>query len=430
MSMFQDVRALPAVTRRLLLLGALNNLGTGLIMPFMVIYVHDVHHLPVAVATTAVAVTSIGVVLGAPLAGWLADRRGPELTAVLYLVVQALGITGYAFAGTSWAFVGAALVVGLGGGGGAAWSSMYAASTPPAAHPVVVTDNLAGVNVASGVGALIGAAIASVSHPGTFRVLYLADAASCALVAVGVAVGVRVRAAARPPGETAATPPGSYGVVLRDRVFLLTLALGGGLFCVSYAQLESGFPVYATTHGTATAAQLGVLFAVNTACVVGAQFLLHDLFKRLRNVRAVAIAAGLWALCWLLTAAAGSLDAGPSRFGLLLAAIGVFAVGETFFAAGMPALVNALAPAAARGRYNASYSTVVSIGFVVGPLAAGAWAAGASGTAFVVLLAVLCAAAGAGFLRLRLPVTETGTERETPVRDEVRPLQEIDGERA
>ncbi|GAA2106945.1 MFS transporter [Kitasatospora saccharophila] len=397
MSLLRDVRALPALTKRLLLLAMINNLGTGLIMPFMVVYVHNVRGLDVTVATSAVAVSSVGVVLGAPLAGWLTDRRSPETAAVLHLSVQTAGIAAYAFADRGWEFIAAALVVGLGAGGGAAWGAMYSASAPAEVLPVVFTTNLTGANAASGLGALIGAALASVSHPATFRGLYLADAASCALVALGIAVGVRTGARSEDRDKRHSTDGASYAVVLRHPLFLAVLVLGGLLFLASYAQLESGLPVYLTTRGVVTSSGLGVLFAVNTVCVITSQLLLHRVLKRIRHTRAVTVAAVLWTGTWLLVPLASLAGRGLAALAVLVVAMGLFAVAETFYAAGMPVLVNALAPENARGRYNAAYSSVVSLGFVAGPFEAGAYAGGPSGTIFIEVLAIACAVVALAF---------------------------------
>lgn len=399
--LFTDIRGLPAVARRLLVLSMANNLGTGLIMPFLVVYVHEVNGLAVTVATTALAVVSAGVLVGAPLAGWLADRRGAEIAAATHLAVQAVGLVGYATASTPAHFLVSAAVIGIGVGGSAAWNTMLARATPKAMHSVLFSLNFAAANLSIGLGGLIGAAVVSVADPAAFRALYVADAVSCALVALVVAVSLRrSRSVARrdDQGEPVAHKEKlSYAVLLRHPTFLTVLAVSGVLFCVTYAQFESGFPVYVTTNTALDSAGLGVLFAVNTGCVLASQVMLHGTLKRLPHTRSVATAAGLWAVSWALVLATALAGGATGQFVLLLGAVAVFAVAETFYAAGMPTLVNALAPEDARGRFNAAYSMSMSFGFVVGPLAAGAFLGGAADGWFLVAICLVCVCVAATF---------------------------------
>ncbi|MFF2039448.1 MFS transporter [Kitasatospora sp. NPDC058170] len=395
MLLIKDIQALPARSRRLLLLTMVNNLGAGLVTPFLVVYVHQVNGLPLTVATAAMATVSVGVMLGSLLAGRLTDRHGAEFVVTLYMVVQALGLAGYAAAGQGWHFITAAAVVGLGLGGSAAWNTMLAGSAPSAQHPAIFSLSFTGANVSLGVGGLLGAAVAAGSSHLAFRGLYLADALSCLLVGAAFLRPALLRAAGPAGGRPTAGPGAdgtSYAVVLRQPRFLLLLVLGGLLFCVSYAQLESGLPARLTSGLGIGPAALAVLFAVNTGGVLLGQVFLHKQLSAVRPARLVATAAALWAVSWAAIQAAGSVAGGTARFTVLLAALAVFAVGETCFAAGMPTLVNALAPADARGRFNAAYSMAISAGFILGPLTAGAVIGSGGGSGFIAGLSATCLA--------------------------------------
>lgn len=405
-SMLADLRTFPRMTRWLLGLNMVNNLGTGLVVPFLVIYVHEVRGLPLSVATTAVAIAAAAVVLGSPVIGLLADRRGAPFASILSLCIQVVGLVVYAFADHAWQFWLAALLVGLGGGGGAAWASMLARSAPPAVHPAMFSLNFAGANVAIGLGAVAGSLVTRVDHSWAFPTLYVADAVTCLAVAAVVLL-LRERLGATPTTETRAeaagtgsTPAagGGYGVVLAHRGFVALIALGTVLFCAAYSQLESGLPVYLTTNTEVLASHFGVLFAVNTAVVVVSQLVLHPLLRATAPTRLAAAAATLWALSWVLVLVSSTAPAGAGQFGVLAVGFAVFAVAETCYAAGMPSLVNAMATEEARGRYNAAYGSATGFGFVVGPLLAGAFAADRSGHWFFAVAALACLATAAVLL--------------------------------
>ncbi|MFF3672956.1 MFS transporter [Streptomyces sp. NPDC002120] len=390
--LLKDIQALPARSRSLLLLNMVNNLGSGLITPFLVVYVHQVNGLPLTVATTAMATMAVGVMLGALFAGWLTDRRGAEFTVVLYMLVQAAGLAGYSVASLGWHFLAAAAIVGLGVGGSAAWNAMLAESAPKEQHPTLFSVNFTGANVALGIGGLLGSVVAAQAEDLVFRGLYVADALSCAAVGLAFVKALRSseqRGEAGPRAEDK-SQSSSYTVVLRHTRFMLLLVLGGLLFCASYGQLESGFPAHLTADLGVKPSFLGLLFVFNTGFVVLGQLMLHKVLKSVRPDRLVAAAAVLWAVSWGLIRAAGPLGEDTARFAILVAAISLFGIGEVCFAAGMPTLVNSLAPVEARGRFNAAYSMSISFGFIVGPIVAGASISAGAGGTFVTGLAVGC----------------------------------------
>ena len=81
--------------------------------------------------------------------------------------------------------------------------------------------------------------------------------------------------------------------------------------------------------------------------------------------------AGLWAVSWVMLGLSGAL---PVTFAVVAICLStaVFALGETLSAPIMPSLVNDLAPAHLRGRYNAVQSITWGVSGALGPAIAGA----------------------------------------------------------
>ncbi|MFF4502733.1 MFS transporter [Streptomyces sp. NPDC001401] len=391
MSLLKDLRALPRTARTLLLLGALNNIGSGLVMPFLAVYVHQVNGLGVDTAMHAVSVTATAVIIGGLNAGRLADRIGARRTAAAHMLLSAVGVTGYALAGETWHFLLSAAIWGLGLGGSSAWNTLLAASVPAESHPVVFGSNFTLTNAALGIGGLVGGAVASAAHPLSFRLLYGANALSYLGIALAMfalrGLGTETPAEAGARRDSAGS--NDYRQVFTSGPFLLVLVLGLALYFSSYGQLEASFPAFLLTSTHVGPSGIAVLFAVNTGAVICSQLVLHDLIKRWKHTHTVALSATAWSASWLLVLAA-TATAAEFQLAVLIGGMALFACAETLYAAGMPSLVNSLATPALRGRYNAAYGTATSAGFVTGPLAAGALLSGGAGSALVTGLAVLC----------------------------------------
>jgi len=92
---------------------------------------------------------------------------------------------------------------------------------------------------------------------------------------------------------------------------------------------------------------------------------------------------------------------------LFVAAMVLFALGDTLLSPSVPAIVNDIAPEPLRGRYNGGYTLAWTGGFIAGPAAAGlALAAGQGQVLFAGLTGALCLAALAAWrLERHLPPT-------------------------
>jgi MFS family permease len=94
----------------------------------------------------------------------------------------------------------------------------------------------------------------------------------------------------------------------------------------------------------------------------------------------------------------GHLGSGAAAEAAFVAAMAVFALGETLFSPTLPAIINDLAPPEAAGRYNGLGVLAFTTGFLLGPLAG--TAALPSGSVLFTMLIAACLGTAAAALRL------------------------------
>src|SRR5919204_6123793 len=82
--------------------GVANSLGNGIVIPFLIIYLHGVRHLGLGVSGLVVACLLGSGIVGSPLAGRVVDRIGARATLMASLVLLAAGYGGGPFVGGSW----------------------------------------------------------------------------------------------------------------------------------------------------------------------------------------------------------------------------------------------------------------------------------------------------------------------------------------
>jgi MFS family permease len=381
--------------------GVMNSFGNGVVLPFLVIYLHDVRGFGLGVSGLVVSTSAAAQLSAGILAGPLVDRFGPRAVLGAGLVMQAAGIGLFPLVRQPWhAFL---LIAVEGAGSAGFWpsqSTLIARLTPPARRHAAYAQQRVTMNLGIGLGGLTGGLIAGVSHPGSFTVLFIVDAATF-LAYVGVLLLIR------DPGLTHEEGSGgqaSYRAVLRDRVFL-------GLWTLNFLFVTAGYslfnlvPPFARDHAHVTERQIGAFFFVNTAVIVIVQLPISRALEGRRRMRALALMPALWIVAWLmLDAGAYWLDA-TAAFVVITLALAVFGVGECFHGPAHQALVAEIAPDHLRGRYFAVHSLSWGLAGTVGPAAGGfvlAWRP----FALWPLAAAVCLAAAIGSLAMERFVPE------------------------
>jgi MFS family permease len=363
---------LPREGKLLLSVVVFEFLGTGLVLPFHVVYLSVVRDF---------ALSDVGLLLALPpLVGFLVvgpggaaiDRVGARVILVSALVLLVLGDLVMAFASTMWAAGLALTLSGMAFGvSWPAWQSLVANVVPTDLRQRYFGINFALLNLGIGIGGIAGGLFVDVERLVTFQSIYLADAVSF-VPALVLLLGPLRHVAGRPVhDEEVAGEKVGYLAVLRRPAVASLMLLGFASSFVGYSQLNAGMPAFAYAVGEVSTRGLGFAFAANTFVIVVLQLFVLRRIEGLRRTRVIAVMGVVWAGSWLLLGGSGLVPGTVGATLLVAACASVFALGETMLQPTIPALVNDLAPDHLRGRYNALSSAAFQLAAVVAPPIAG-----------------------------------------------------------
>ena len=387
-------RATPPLSRdaRFLLIGAaVDAFGTGLTLPFLVVYLHQIRGLPLETIGLLVAVPAlVALVLLAPV-GALVDSIGPRRVQMVAHAGAAAGALLMSRADTVALAFAARVLVGI--GHAAFWpanQSLIASVLPGERRQRYFGVSFALLNAGIGVGGIIGAVYVDVGYPETFTTVYVADALTFLVPLVLLALPLRH--VGGPLVERAAgdEPKGTYREVLRDPVFRRVLAVVFVSAFVGYGQIEGGWTAYANAIARVSTRTMGLAFAANTTVIVLSQLVVLRLIDGRRRTRLLVLLAALWATSWAVMGLAGLRPATPLAAGLIITAFSVFAVGETLLSPVSPAIINDVAPDRLRGRYNATAGFAFQLAAIAAPAIAGVVLGTGHGVAFIGMLVTGC----------------------------------------
>jgi MFS family permease len=347
-------------------LGALvNAFGNGVVLPFLLIYLHNVRGIPFGLAGSAAAVQSAAALASGFLGGTLSDRLGPKRVLLASLVVMTVAFALMPTIRTAWqAF---AIYTLWGVGSGSFWpsqSALLAAMTPaPRRAPAYALQRLS-MNVGVALGGVVAGLIASVGRPGSFTVLFAID---CATFVGYMLVLARVRAPALHEGRLG----GSWRAVLRDRVFTVYTLLNAAFMTAAISLVVELLPAFGKNVAGISEKEVGIVFALDAVGVVIFQLPVVKLSEGRRRMHGFALMGALWAATLLAVWAAGSWTSATAAFAILAGVMLVFAVGECLHGAIHTPLSVDLAPPQLVGRYTAAASISWQMGWIVGPAAGG-----------------------------------------------------------
>ena len=384
---------------------AIDATGSGMYVPFNLIFFHHVTGLPLSSIGLVLTVTSLIALAALPLGGSAVDRFGALKVLIALYLLRAIGFALYPLAHGIALFAVLALVTAVG--------TRAAPSTLQARFAELLEgtdrDRMQALSRSLGNGGLgAGTLIASViiATGGSYSYVALAwlNAASFVIAAL-----LALRTPASPRIERKrAERRGGYRLLARDRPFL-ALTLANLLLAIGYTSLTILLPVYAIGWLHLPDGLIGSAFIVNTVMCATLGVPVAGFLRRRFPTRNRMAVAGT-----LLFAAAfvGQIVLGTVRphstviiMAVLLSCVVVASVAELVHSPAASTLAQAAAPAPVRGRYLAAYQSSWALANALAPAVFTALVAADGRLPWLVI--TIAALIGGSILRI--------TERSLPV---------------
>ncbi|WP_159449173.1 MFS transporter [Demequina sp. NBRC 110055] len=392
-------------------------LWTGrFVVPFLSTYLVTGRALEIETASLVVSAYGAGGVVASLLGGPLSDRVGRLPVILVSFVGSAVLLLAVPLAPGLPSLVVVLLAYGMAGHlGGPALGALIADHVAPERRQRAYVLQVWAINLGFAIGPIVAIRLERVS----FTLIFVVEAAVCAVVAASLAVALRERrigparwaAPAVPSPQVAGSAEGlvtgtrargHYRQALRDRhlVTLVTLMLA---YTVVYTQWTSTMPLAMTGQGLSLGTY-AMLLTVNGVLLCLLQLPAMAVVERLPS--SVAVGSGI-----ALTGAGFALLTVAHSAAAHVAAIVIITLGELVTFPLAAAMVASLAPPRLRGTYQGLSGLTWSGSHAIGP-ALGGWilARGGAATLWAVAAAVLAAVAVAMF------VTSRGREVEIAAR--------------
>ena len=350
---------------------ALNYLGYGLVLPFEIIYLHQIRGFSTATAGLVLAATMGSSAIVTPPTGALVDRYSARGLVIAGSLASALGYAGFAFVERPWQGFACSIAggAGLGAAGTANRTLVVRLITPEQRAAAFALNRVAG-NFGIGAGATVaGFVVAAAQVLSTFQILYVFDAVTSAGLALIVLAAVP-----SPRAEITTADDGNgtgFRAVARDRVFLVVIAANIVLVVVGHTFFSNILPPFAKAHTPIGPAEIGIIILVNTAFIVIAQIPAVRLVARMRRTHAFALTAALFAVALLAVLPATLTQSEFAATAILAAVALVLACAEIAHILVLGPLVSDMAPAHLLGRYLSLYSLTFSGSLALGPAIGG-----------------------------------------------------------
>ena len=350
---------------------ALNYFGYGLILPFEIIYLHQIRGFPTSTAGLVLAAVMGTAAIASPPAGALLDRYSARGVVVAGSLVSALGYAGFAYVDHPWQAFACSIVSGAGiGAAGTANRVLIITLVKPEQRAASVGLLRVAGNFGIGSGATVGGFIvASAQQLSSFQVLYFFDAVTYAAFALIVLAAVPIQRAVTV--ANADISGGGFRAVARDWLFLTVIAANTVLVVVGHTFFSNILPPFAKTYTPLGPAAIGIVVLVNTCSVVILQIPAVRLVVRMRRTHAFAATTALFAFSLLTVLPATLIHSELASASLLACVAIVFAIGECVHTVVQVPVVADMAPPHLLGRYMSIFGLSFTLSQALGPAIGG-----------------------------------------------------------
>ena len=361
---------LPQKARVMLLGIALSALGNGLVLPYGLIYFHNIRGFPIAVAGLIASYGAFAALAISPLVGNLIDKWGPKPVLITSLLVSSVGYCSLSLVKTIPQAFLVTTVCAM--GQSAMWPSQSAISTeltPEHMRERIYGAQFAMLNLGIGIGGLVSSLVVTLDNPRTFEILFIGDGISYLVYLVVVLTLKDVGRRSASERIERAKLAGGWADVIADKTFVKFWFVAMFAVLFSYSQLEVGFTAFSTKISGLQPRDLAWAYAANTFVIAAFQLWVNKRLLLVKRKSAMSIAVLLWAFAWVSLALSGVIKSNALFFVIMCQLI--FALGEMIWSPILPSVVNQLAPDHLRGRYNAAGTNAWQISLIAGPTFAG-----------------------------------------------------------
>ncbi|MDF5757686.1 MFS transporter [Spongiactinospora sp. TRM90649] len=358
----------PAV-RRWAWVAVVDSLGTGLMLPLVIIYFTQMIKLSPVMVGLAMSIAGLVGVALVPVGGALVDRIGAKPVVIGAFVLASVGVAGYILADGFALLVAAVLL-----------AQMADATGRPAKHAFIaqiaegetrnrlLAFNRSIRNAGYGAGGLLAAIVLGIGTRPAYIVAIVLD------VLTFVVAAILVTAIAAPPPKAVPAPKdgepaarGGYREVLSDWRYVGLAGLNALVLLHGNAFIV-GMPLWLVHHTTIPQAMVGVLFTANTVMVVLFQVRATRGLSGPADVgpvyRRAALTFALAAAAYVLAQYAGLYVA----IAVMAVAVVLHSIAELSASAGEWTVSIGLAREHLRGRYLAVFALGDSATKAVGPV--------------------------------------------------------------
>ena len=338
----------------------MSTIGASMIWPFLMLYVSDTLHVPLAtvggLATLNAVVGVIAVFIGGPIT----DRLGRKGVMVFSLIANGLA---YGAMSRASSLAGFAVLMSITG----AFNPLYRVSADAMMADLVPPEKRADayslLRMSNNVGVAIGPAVGGVLATASYTIAFYCAAAG--LVGYGLVMAFFSHETL--PAETSRARPnvlGGYDRVVRDRRFMPFVgALTLTQMCASLIWMLMA--LYAKHSYGVPESLYGLIPTTNALMVVFFQVGVTQFTKKRPPLRMLALGALFYA------AGVGSVALARGFPGFWISMV-IMTVGELIVMPTSSVFVAALAPADMRGRYMSVYGLAQSAASGIAPVMGGA----------------------------------------------------------
>ncbi len=338
----------------------INSVGSGIVFPFLTLYLHEHLNLSLTLVGFALTLWAASQVVGQVAGGSLTDRFGRKRLMVLSLASNVILLPLFGLADT---LPVAALVSVLLGSTGALYQPARDAMVADIVETHKRPQAYGLVRVGNNLGIAIGPAIGGFLAARSFLLMFLVSAAA---TFVYLLVTVLLMHETRPQVAQGPTPrqaEGTFADVLRNTPFVV-FSIATTLVVMSAVQMMTVLPVYMKDQFGLGETYYGWVMTTNAAMVVLFQFPITR--ATARAPRLVLMTAG----ALLYAVGVGGVALGSS-FEHFILAMAVTTLGEMVITPTATSVTADLAPTNMRGRYMSVIGLTWSLAFAIGPVLGG-----------------------------------------------------------